>query len=77
VLRGHGKVSTFADLAVKGKHGVTCALGIDDAGVIVGYYRSAGSASHGFVYRNGKYSSITAPTAGKRVDQRRSDDLVE
>lgn len=37
----HGKVSTFADPAVKGKHGATCALGIDDAGVIVGYYRSA------------------------------------
>lgn len=65
----HGKISTFADPAITGKHGVTCALGIDDAGVIVGYYRSAGSASHGFVDRNGKFRSVTAPAAGKQVSQ--------
>ena len=65
----HGKVSTFADPAVKGKHGVTCAFGVDDAGVIVGYYQSAGATRHGFVYRNGKFRSITAPAAGKRASQ--------
>jgi hypothetical protein len=62
----HGKISTFADPAITGKHGVTCALGIDDAGVIVGYYTSAGSAAHGFVDRNGRFTTITAPAAGKR-----------
>jgi hypothetical protein len=65
----HGKISTFADPAVKGNHGVTCALGIDDAGAIVGYYQIAGAAIHGFVDRHGKFSSITAPAAGKREGQ--------
>lgn len=57
----HGKISTFADPAVKGKHGVTCALGIDDKGAIVGDYRSAGSAVHGFVDRNGNFSTVHVP----------------
>ncbi|HYK30621.1 MAG TPA: hypothetical protein VEV63_01625 [Streptosporangiaceae bacterium] len=63
----HGKISTFADPAAKGNHGVTCALGIDDAGTIVGYYQIAGAAIHGFVDRHGRFSSITAPAAGKRA----------
>ena len=65
----HGKISTFADPAAKGRGAVTCAFGIDDAGVIVGYYRSPNSAEHGFVLRNGRFRSITAPGAGKRDGQ--------
>jgi hypothetical protein len=55
-----GKFSTLTDPAA-GASGTTCPFSISTAGVIVGYY--ATSTDHGFVDRNGHFTSINVPGA--------------
>jgi probable HAF family extracellular repeat protein len=43
----------------------TAALGINDAGQIVGYYYGSGSTQHGFIYSGGRYITIDDPLAAK------------
>jgi hypothetical protein len=61
-----GKFSFLADPAA-GASGTTCATGINDAGVIVGWYYT--TTAHGFLDRHGTFTTINAPGAGTGTDQ--------
>jgi len=39
----------------------TLAYGINDSGVIVGFYQDANSVGHGFIYHNGAWSKLQFP----------------
>jgi hypothetical protein len=65
--------STFTTLTHKssGRASLaTCALGVNDAGVIVGSYtNTAHAAAHGFVYKHGTFRTLDAPRAGRKAGQ--------
>jgi uncharacterized membrane protein len=56
--------SSFTSIDVPGK-AFTVALGINDPGQIVGYYRAGGvsDASHGFLLEQGTFTTIDVPGA--------------
>jgi hypothetical protein len=55
-----GKFTVLSDPAA-GTEGTTCPFSVNAAGAIVGYY--ATNTDHGFVYRNGRFTSINVPGA--------------
>lgn len=66
IIDRRGRISTIADPAA-GSHGGTCALSINDAGVITGWYARPTGPTRGFIDRHGTFTSITAPGAGTRT----------
>ena len=43
--------------------GITYAMGINDAGQIVGYYLDSSGVPHGFLYSNGTWTTLDDPSA--------------
>jgi probable HAF family extracellular repeat protein len=53
-------LGTFTTLDFPDSTG-TQALGLNNKGQVVGFYTDSAGANHGFVYQNGKFSSVDDP----------------
>jgi len=67
-LYSDGKYTTLDDplAPINNPHttGGTLALGINDKGQIVGYYKDSSGTSHGFLYSGGTYTTFDDPLGG-------------
>jgi probable HAF family extracellular repeat protein len=69
-LYSNGQFTTIDDpLAGNGSGQGTVALGINDAGQIVGFYLTSTNVIHGFVYSHGVFTPINDPSAGGGASQ--------